>query len=245
MLSLEQGKPIAISGRKLVYLDSTEDGSESEEPLGEIISKNKMVPLLDTQDRNVTYIAGPSGSGKTYFAVMLIKRFLKATRMPFYLFSRTDYKNDPAFEGMDVNQIMIDESLVEDPMDIETELSGGCLVFFDDCGTIQNDKVKKAVDKIMADIMEVGRKMRIWVVITNHLVVPNDKKMARTILNEMHSLTVFPKSGSVQQISYILKQYFGFNKEQINKIVQLNSRWVMINKHYPMYVTYEHGIYLV
>jgi len=258
MLSYKDGNPIAKEGNEIIYLkkdddeqpypdsDSDYDTSDSDDTYSEIDTNYKLEPLLDMEKRDIAYIAGPSGSGKSTFAIMLIKKFLKVyPEKSFFLFSRTDYKTDPVFQGMKVYQIMIDQSLLTDPIDITKELSEGCIILFDDCNTIQDDKVKKVVDKLMADIMEVGRKLGIWTIITNHLIIPNEKKVARTILNEMHSLTVFPKSGSAQQISYVLKQYFGLDKKQIERIIKLPSRWVMIHKHYPMYVIHEYGVYLL
>lgn len=254
MLSYEEGKPIALDGKNVIHLKEKEDdGSEYSDSfssddgdMSEIFSRYRIEPILDMDNRDISYIAGPSGSGKTSFAVMLIKRFLKVhPDKDFYLFSRTDYRTDPAFSKMRINQVMIDGTLVTDPIDITQELSDGCIVLFDDCNTIQDDKIKKSVDKLLSDILEVGRKLCIWTIITNHLVIPNEKKIARTILNELHSLTVFPKSGSAQQISYVLKQYFGLSRQQIENIIQLPSRWVTIHKNYPMYVLYEKGAYIL
>lgn len=260
------GLPVAKINRTIVFLNKDEDNNrnnehseegyedsysnqsseEDTEGFSEFNTNQKIEPLLDMENRSVAYIAGPSGSGKSSFAVMLIKRFLNVRRdCPFYLFSRTSYKLDPVFAGMKINQVMVDESIISEPIDITKELVGGCIVLFDDVTTIQDDKLKKAVDKLLADILEVGRKLRIWIVVTNHLVIPNEKKVARTILNEMHSLTVFPKSGSSQQIFYALKQYFGLAKDQVDKIMKLPSRWVMIHKHFPMFVVHEKGIYLL
>lgn len=260
MLSYTKGRPIAIVDGELInldtddhntdkprYSDSEESDSESEEScLGLELEANHVEPLLDMEKRDIAYIAGPAGSGKSTFAANLIRKFMKVhPEKQLYVFSRTDAKQDPVLRGLPINQVMIDEDLVKQPIDITQELTEGAIVLFDDVNTIQNDKVKKAVDKLLADILEIGRRLNIWTVITNHLVIPNEKKIARTILNELHSLTVFPKSGSSQQISYALKQYFGLSKSQIDQILQLDSRWVTINKSYPMYVMYEHGIYIL
>lgn len=253
MLSLSKGVPIAKDGKNLIYLytddtksDSDED-YDSEDDIGtDIDSDNKIIPLLDMEQRDVVYCAGPAGSGKSTMAVNLIKDFIKVhPECSFYLFSRTHHSTDPAFNGMRVNQVMVDETLVKEPIDITKELTDGCIVLFDDVNTIQDDKVKKAVNKLLADILECGRRIRIWCIVTNHLVVPNERKEARTILNELKKLIVFPKSGSSQQIGYALKQYFGLSKNQITDILQLPSRWVMISKSYPMYVVHENGIYIL
>lgn len=266
MFSYKKGKPIAyITGGYLdtKILHTCEDNkSESESGSSESISSEyesnnnekkyvmlpvgKFSPLLNPNERSVSYVAGPSGSGKTTYALKLIKNYAKIhPKKIFILFSRTDYKSDPAYKGLRANQILIDENLITDPIDITQELKNGCIVLFDDCNTIQNDAIKKVVDKLMGDIMEIGRKLDITIIITNHLVIPNEKKIARTIMNEMHSLTCFPKSGSSQQISYALSKYFGLNKQQISQIMNISSRWVTISKTYPMYVLYETGCFML
>lgn len=221
MLNTVQGKPLAyiIGGDndgKLICVD--ENYTQGYDEI-ELTEDSKLKPLMNMVDRGVYYIAGPSGSGKSTYASSLIKDYIKMyPDTEFYLFSRTDAKNDPAFNGMKINQIRIDDSLLDNPIDIEKELGERSLLFFDDCGTIQNDKLKHYIEHLMSDIMEVGRKLHINIVITNHLVIPNERKFARTVLNELQYLTFFPKSGSSQQISYALKTYFGLSKRQINTI---------------------------
>lgn len=248
MLNIKSGKPLAIinggkNNGKIICLDENiKDGYT------EIIMKNDnyLKPLMNFKERGVYYIAGPSGSGKTTYAISLIKDYLKLyPETNFFLFSRTNYLNEPAFKNMRIKQIIIDESLLTNPIDIEKELNGKSILFFDDCGTIQNNKLKIYIEQLMSDIMEVGRKLNISIIITNHLVLPNDKKFARICMNEVQYITIFPKSGSSQQINYALKTYFGLNKKQINKILQLDSRWVTIIKQYPMIVIYNKGIYIL
>ncbi len=257
--NLQKGKPIAkiVGGNvngEILYLNrdkgctsdtSSEDLSDSDDAT-EVEFDGKLSPILDVEQRSVVYVAGPSGSGKTTYAIKLIKNYLRVfPEKDFYLFSRTAYQDDKAYDGMRVQQVKIDENLLDHPIDIEKELRGGSILLFDDCNTIQNDKVKKQIDKLMADIMEVGRKLDITIIITNHLIIPNERKMARTLLNEAQIMTVFPKSGSTQQISYALKTYFGLNKKQIERLLQLPSRWVTIYKDYPMCVMYENGAYIL
>jgi hypothetical protein len=205
----------------------------------------KLIPLPNLEARSVDYVAGPSGSGKSTITADMATEFKKKfPRRPIYIFSRTDARDDPAYRHLKPKQIDLD-TLLEYPIDVTREIEGGCLMIFDDCQTIQNPELKKEVDKLMEDAMEVGRKIGCWMIISNHLVVPNEKKLARTIMNEMHSLTVFPKSGSSQQIRYALKTYFGLNNKQINKILESKSRWVRINKSYPMYVVHSGGAYIL
>lgn len=239
--SLRCKKRPCCGGCNMCYQDKDEDIGEHFELRDGILE-----PLLNINERSVNYIAGPSGSGKSTFASTITKNYRKIfPDKELFIFSRTDSKNDPALVKLGGHQIEISQKLVTDPINIEKELTGGCVLLFDDCNTIQNPKFKKAIDDLMSDIMEVGRKLDITIIITNHLVIPNERKMARTVLNEMQNLTVFPKSGSSHQIAYCLRTYFGLTKKQIDQIIQLPTRWVTISKTYPMFVIYEKGAYML
>lgn len=205
----------------------------------------QLIPIPNLESRSVDYVAGPSGSGKSTITSMMASEFKNIyPNKPIYIFSRTDARDDPAYKKLKPRQVNLD-SLLEIPFDVTTEIPGGCLMIFDDCQTIQKKELKVEIDKLMEDCMEVGRKLGCWMIISNHLVIPNEKKLARTIMNEMHSLTVFPKSGSSQQIRYALKTYFGLNNKQIDDILSLKSRWVKISKSYPMYVVHSGGAYIL
>jgi hypothetical protein len=203
----------------------------------------QLMALPNLESRSVDYVAGPSGKS-TISANMATEFKRQYPRRPIYIFSRTDARDDPAYKHLKPKQIDLD-TLIDYPIDITNEIQGGCLMIFDDCQTIQNPILKKEVDKLMEDCMEIGRKLGCWMIISNHLVIPNEKKLARTIMNEMHSLTIFPKSGSSQQIRYALKTYFGLSNKQIDEILALKSRWVKINKSYPMYVVHSGGVYIL
>lgn len=248
MLNIKKGNPIAyIDGGKLddevIYVDENNENGVNEIKIRDGCIKT----MMNMEERGIYYIAGPSGSGKTSYALDLIDDYLKIyPKTEFYLFSRTDYKNDPAFKRFKkVYQIDINEDLLDDPIDIETELSKRSILLFDDCNTIQNNELKRYIEDLMIDVMEVGRKLNINIVITNHLVVPNERKFARILLNEFQYLTIFPKSGSSQQISHVLKSYFGLNKDQIARILELPSRWVTIIKKYPLTCIYDKGVFIL
>lgn len=274
MFTFGKGIPIAkIIGGKLngeiIYLDTEQDkdicckkcskfcllkncckkckfiNDNDEDDIGPslIINDGKLLPLPNPEARQIHYISGPSGSGKSTYASNMMKIYKKLLpKLDLIVFSRK--ASDPVIDKLKPYRYIIDESLITEPIDIMDELKGGAILLFDDVNTIQDDKIKKAMDKLMNDAMEVGRSENINMLITNHLVIPNEKKMARTIMNELHNLTIFPKSGSAQQIRYALKTYFGMNNKQIDEILKLPSRWVTISKSYPTYVLHEHGVYI-
>lgn len=255
MLSFDSGTPIAkvTSGQyknQTLKIHKPEFGKRSKvRTIGKsFMFQGNLLPLMNTEQRAVEYVAGPSGSGKTTMAVMLLNAYLKTfPDKELYIFSRTDWTDDPAFDDLikEPMQIPIDEGLLEFPIDITEDLRDGGVILFDDITTIQNEKLKKLIESLISDILEVGRKLDISVILTSHLILPNDKKFARTIMNEIQTLTVFPKSGTSQQIRYSLNKYFGYDNKQIDAILKLPSHWVRINKSYPNYVIFEQGCYLL
>ena len=93
------------------------------------------------------------------------------------------------------------------------------------------------------DLLEVGRHENINVVIVSHLAT--NYKMSRITLNESNLMVFFPKSGSTQQIMYVLKGYCGLGKKDIEKIMNLPSRWVCLSRRYPMFCVYDKGAFLI
>ena len=113
-----------------------------------------------------------------------------------YIFCRSDVRKDPAYAQLKPIQISIDESLIESPIDITQDITEeGCLLIFDDCNTIHDDKLRKEIEKLINDALECGRKLNCNIIITNHLLIPNEKKFARTVMNESSMTTMFKSGG--------------------------------------------------
>jgi hypothetical protein len=191
----------------------------------------------------VVYIAGPSGSGKSTYAAGYIKKYLKQHKdAPLIVFSRLE--EDKVIDDLKGKRIIVDRSLVDDPIEIE-DIDPHTIILFDDCETVRDKDVLTALITIKAQVMELGRHTDIQIVITSHLISGNNKNDSRTILNEMQSLTIFPSAGSAYQINYALKTYFGLSVKQIKKIMNMKTRWVTIIKTYPQIVLSSNEIIFV
>lgn len=255
-LNFDEGRPIGRieTGKykgQIIYVrgfDDSDDPNKKASGYTKIdLRQNRVQPLMDPEIRNINYITGPSGSGKSTYAAMLAEMFHKLfPKKDIYFFGRKPIDEDPAFKKIvkHIKQVPIDDALAQNPVHME-DIEKGSLVIFDDVGTIYDKNQLLAVFKLMEDLMEVGRARKIDIIITNHLVNPNDKKFGRTIMNEMQSITVFGRSGSRYQIEYALKKYFGLSKNQIEDIFRLQSRWVTIFKSAPMAVLHQHGAYVL
>ncbi len=210
------------------------------EGIGTDITIDGLFDQIPNEEVRIIYIAGPSGSGKSTYAGHYIRNYKKIfPKAKVIVFSRLG--EDEALDDIKgLHRVTIDEGLIEEPIDITEEVEPNSIILFDDIDTIQNKKLQLAVNKLKQDILEIGRHMAIACVITSHLINPNERAAARTLLNEMQTLTVFPKSGSAYQIKYALKQYFGLSPKQIDQILAIPSRWVTLFKNYPQIVLSEH-----
>ena len=205
------------------------------------------VPNPEESER--IYICGPTGSGKSYQISKYVGQFKKMfKKSPIYLFS--DQDSDEALDKHDVIRIALNESIIENPIQPdelaiknkdETYLPS--LVIFDDIDSITNKHISESVTNLRDTLLKRGRHFNVYTICTAHQCT--NYKDSRVILNEVSSITVFPKSGSTNGIKRVLETYCGMNKKQVAEIFNLPSRWVTVNKNYPMYVLYEKGIYML
>lgn len=219
-------------------MDEKNDIDKNFDELILIDGKFQHIPDPNTE-RSVLYITGPSGSGKSTYTSLYIKQYQKLHKKknPVYIFSAIG--SDAVLDLLKPKRIKIDDDLIHDPIDIE-ELSHS-LVVFDDIDVISNKKQREAVYNILNSILETGRHFNISCIVTNHLSTNGND--TRRILNEAHSVTIFPSSGSKRGTIYLLKNYLGLENNDIKKVKKLKSRWVTIFTKYPQCVMSEKQIY--
>lgn len=225
------------------YSDNKSESESDSEPVSEVTFKDcKLLPLPSENGRRVSYIAGKSGCGKTTYAATYLSSYRKMfPDRDIIVISRKP--KDPPLDRLKPLRLVIDESIIEDPLDITQDIDGPCCILFDDAVNYPNKKVQDAVLRLMMDVMELGRSFDIEVVITSHLVNPNQKNLGRTIFNECHYITIFPFMGSLKSLRYMMENYLEFDKETIDKIFKLKSRWITIHNNAPSYVLHDHGAF--
>lgn len=259
ILKLAKKKKLSMQERKIledyIYENLEEEEEEIEDKYGTlkrsydslnekeiIINNGNLIPLpiVKKDQREVIYISAPSGSGKSTYTkmyAMQYKEMFKKNRV--ILFSRLD--KDKSLDEIKPIRIKLDRSIIEDPINIE-ELKDS-LVIFDDCDTIQDTELKNAIIKLKNDLLECGRHTNTYIIITSHLLM--NYKETRTTINESTMVVLFPKSGSSYHITRFLKVYAGMNNKEIQKAINLPSRWIALNKTYPQYILYNSGVYLL
>ena len=198
----------------------------------------QVLPRKDVVEK--LYISGVSGSGKSTYTGKYIKQFKNMFKEdPLYIFSSV--AQDEALDKHDPIRIPLDNELIDDPLQIDD--FNNSLTVFDDTDTIRNKPLKKIVNDIKAEMIEIGRHHNARMIVTSHIL--SNYKDTRQILNECTSITFFPRASGPYHIKRFLKVYAGLSNEKIEKILELPSRWVTLYKCYPSYLVWEKGICLV
>lgn len=199
-------------------------------------------PLPDYNKTFRSYTCGPTDSGKSYYVSKILKMMRKVEPdKKIYIFSDVD--EDKALDDLgNITRVKLDEGLVK-KKPIKPEALKDSICVFDDIDAIPDKKISVAIKNLRDSLLTRGRHENISTIVTNHLMT--NYKDTKIVLNECSSITVFPKSGASQGIKYVLKNYCGLSKRDIDKIFDLPSRWVTVCKNSPMFVMYEKGMYLV
>jgi len=224
---------------KIIYLDS--DG-ESHNLFNQLKIKEGSLQLIPNKntERSILYIAGQSGSGKTYFLGQYLKEYKKLfPDNEIYIFSSVP-KGDISLDGVELNYIELESLLEEDLTTYDFENS---FVVFDDTDCITNKKVREAVRKIQNSVLEVGRHTKTYCALTNHQLY--DGVVTKKVLNESTSITIFPLTLGNRSLKYLLDNYLGLSKEEIQNIKKLKSRSVTFIKSYPKLVLSSKELYVL
>ncbi len=208
----------------------------------EYVSDNKISIIPNSKARETLFIAGSSGAGKSYFAAQYTEKWL--TIFPHgecYLFSRKD--KDPVFDKLKrLIRVKVDEKLLQDPINITTDFLPNTLLIFDDIDSLPGVFYQE-VARIILDALEVGRSYKIYCVVINHLLNPNNKKLGRVLHNESQLITVFSKD-NIRAQRYFFHEYMGYDKSQTEEILNSkDTRSITIHRHWPNYIITEKRIW--
>ena len=214
----------------------------------------KFSPVIDRNERITMFIAGCQNCGKSYY----ISQFLDTYKVlhperPVFLVTGLSEK-DKHFEGHDMLRINLSHVPTLTLEDLRRRGPGaprtGSLVIFDDVDRITDDKVNKAVQKLISDILSNGRDHAsqagiadIDIIITNHEV--NDYKRTRPMLTECNYVVLFPSATVGRQMKLIIDK-IGVGKGIERQITNYKtSRSLLIHKTYPMYCVMEDKVMLL
>jgi hypothetical protein len=239
----DNGDSLAIiKGTKHVISLSDKSKYSSEEI---VLDKNETFSPMPNinKNRDVLYIFGSSGSGKSYYVFLYAQQYKKLyPKNNIYVFSTLDSDKEGIDKIKGIKRIKLNKEFVDDEL-IPTEEFKNSLIIFDDVDNISDKQLKKRVWAYMNNFLQTGRHFNISLAITFHISAGGaDTKM---IINEASSITFFGATIGGRNLKYMLDSYLGLDKQQINKVKKLNSRWITILKTYPKVILSEKECYIL
>ena len=201
---------------------------------------------LDEKERMTLFVAGESGAGKSYFIKTYAEYYNKMFKKnPIYLISYLD-KDDTLDSCKIITRIKaFTEEFLDDcnKIDLEENFKDSFMIF-DDIDSITNKKVKKVIYDFLYKLLRIGRHYNITVAYLGHeLYASHDLK---AILNESMYITYFPKFLNSKKSNYLLKEYFGLSKLQIERIHDIkDSRFITYCKGADKVIISEHKMFLL
>jgi len=225
---------------KIIYLDEKEENIHGFDHFQLEGDGKLQLTINPKSERTIWYVVGSSGSGKSFFVGKLCAEYLKYfPKNPIYMISTVS--DDSSLDGIKMNHIVIGDNLLEETVTAKDFQDS--LVIIDDADQISNTKHRKAVQAISNSILEIGRHYNVSCAFTNHVACAGHD--TKRILNESHSITLFPRTAGNKTLKYLLDSYLGLDKHEIQKVKKLKSRAVTILKTFPKVVVSEKNVFIL
>lgn len=235
----ETGKIKYEKTKKALYLLSSDTAFPQTQRRVELSNKSNEVflPSYVNQEGdypNRMFFGGGSLCGKSYLASKVAEDYNKKHKNnKVILFSGID--NDDYKKIKNFHRIRIDDSLLENPMTLE-ELHDA-LVIFDDIHVVPDKELRNELCHIRDKCVNAGRHRNTsTMVLQQQLLGGNDTKSS---LNGCFQIVGYPRSTSKHQLHNYLHRYLNLPKDETEKIMKKDSRWVVMNNTNPMYVLSE------
>ena len=203
-------------------------------------------PLMVRHDGscpNRVYISGQSFCGKSYMASQLARDYNKLypkNKVALISFVENDKNlNDKKIKNF--IQCKIDEQILSDPLELEEFHDK--LVILDDIEAFGDKHITKELETFTNKLVNTGRHKNIDVIICRQKLMAGHK--TSDLLNGVHQIIAFPKTASRFQLMNYLDRYLHLPKKTIKRIMEVPSRWVLINTSNPVYVLHAKGAFII
>ena len=241
-----KGRPIAVivGGKKdgkFIYLDPDWEKEGDDEYI--CSAGEKVFPLPHFDKTEHIYVAGPTGCGKSYFVAEYVRQ-LKKKQKKRKVALISDVDADPSIDRIKklIRVDIKDPELLEKDS-IDPQGFKDTVLIFDDIDSIQNKQIANLIHTFKDAVLRRGRHEGITSITTNHNT--SDYRNTRVVLNETNAIVMYPRSGATNGIKYVLEKYIGVNKDEVENIMKLKTRWIYCGKHAPQYLVYEKGVYML
>lgn len=217
--------PVGIS--KGTIYSITDEEHDRSKCLGKVVTGDFEPYPNTSKERECIYISGPSGAGKSYLAAKYMTRYKEVyPENKIILFSNKPMEhNSPKYLHLKVTENLFSK------LDLDNYKNS--LVIFDDVENIVSEKaLQNKLMRLMEEMLNVGRSKRITVIIISHVMM--NYRFTKNIILECNKVVMFPRSGSRHQYVNFMKTYLGFDSNKIDDILTTKSRWLVLDKEFPM-----------
>ena len=191
--------------------------------------KFQIVPNINTE-REVIFISGSSGSGKSFFIKQYIKEYKRVhPKNKIWLISVLDDNEFSKYGCKKIDVIKLVQVMPE-IKDLMKDLANS-LIIFDDSDSFKDKSIKGFVWGLLDNIAQTGRHFNISMCVSSHVL--SNYSQTKLILLESHRVVVFMNNYNLK-MKMFLETYCNLDKNVINKLKNVKSRWICINKSYPI-----------
>lgn len=195
----------------------------------------ELSPETEKEMTNRIVLIGQSGSGKTYYLAHYLDNFRKKFfKHSMFLFSR--HKKDPSIDWVpglkrvEITESEVVQSIKDQKPLLEIEHLRNSICIFDDVFGSSNVLNKYYVN-LLNDLETNSRKYSIHLCVVIH---NSDYSRTRFILSESN-IFVFMLNSSRAMNKRLMSTYLGLNQQQIDHLLNLKSRYLVIKNHAPLF----------
>ncbi len=200
--------------------------------------ENELFPIVDDESYRM-FVSGLSGSGKSHFLAQFLKHN-KPTVEGAGIFLFSPVENDKALSSVK-NLIHLNMEEMETKLKREMEIDDipvGSVVIFDDVESFPKYIAKKYLE--LRDIIaERGRHRKISLMSVSHNAT--NGHATKVQIRESQYWVLFPKF-NLRDARNLLKIYGGLDKTDIDRIMSMNTRWLLYRKAVPKYAVGQRGV---
>jgi hypothetical protein len=202
--------------------------------------------------RDKIFIAAPTGSGKTVFACNFLKEFQEMfPERDVIIFAKNPRDKTIAraiTDGLIPKIIDMEEKDPETEQrtvySITPESLANSITLFDDVAFMEDSNLATFLTKLINKVLGIGRHEDTSIVLTGHIV--NAGQKTKFTLSEATYITLFHRGGVGRSIEYFMREYMGIRDPRMrDRILNVPGRWICFHTHYPQFVMYETGCFLL
>jgi len=217
------------TGSRDVYLDNNENNTNET-----IIKGKDFLPFFDMKQNTGgirCLLSGSTGSGKSFMAEKIIECIKPSVIYIFSSIDDGDYSKFKNVQRIDLIDLMDRNGL--DIHQIYEFMEPNCCAVFDDIMSF-GAKMSKPYLELRLIMLQKSRHKGQSVLVVEQTAQSGNAKGSREVLLNCQYFYCFPKN-NFRAFNNLATQYLGLDKAQIEKMKNLKSRYVMINKNYPSY----------